>query len=528
MNAQEMGGLPEQWRLAFERDRLGITISNDPAPERRASRMLAAFIVTGLLFLAFPGTLLGVWNLLAISEHRASSGVSVAWIQAHGQAQLFGWVGTFILGISLYFMPKYLGRPITKIGRAWAVWGLWTIGAAWRWAVGVGAEYWRFGLVAAGLLELAAFALAQYLLWFAGKRAQKERAGPTASQGLLFWPVLTGHIALGLALIVNLAISLQVAREGASPIYPPIADRMLLLIALWGFAVPAAWGYSSRFVSVFLGLREPGQRFAGWLAAGVALTMLFVLARQFLLADLLALFLTLGAISALRIFFPPVRPLKRAGVYLHYDVFVRLSYVWLVVGAVLGVLADTLPNQTGLGGASRHAVTVGFLATLIFSIGPRILPSFLNGRELRSPWLMGLTLWLVTLGCLLRVSSESLAYSSTGFAWNLLPVSAFLELGAVLVFVANMGSTLAQPVPAWFSPAGVAANNLVYFYAASFPKTRQVLMEAGLKTLGSVREIPRTLTLREAAEADSADIEKLLGALREFFARREPRRLGRE
>ena len=34
--------------------------------------------------------------------------------------------------------------------------------------------------------------------------------------------------------------------------------------------------------------------------------------------------------------------------------------------------------------ASRHAFAVGFLATLIFSIRPRILPSFLNSRELWS------------------------------------------------------------------------------------------------------------------------------------------------
>jgi hypothetical protein len=33
-------------------------------------------------------------------------------------------------------------------------------------------------------------------------------------------------------------------------------------------------------------------------------------------------------------------------------------------------------------GASRHACTVGFLATMIFAIAPRIPPSFLNSFEL--------------------------------------------------------------------------------------------------------------------------------------------------
>jgi len=76
------------------------------------------------------------------------------------------------------------------------------------------------------------------------------------------------------------------------------------------------------------------------------------------------------------------------------------------------VAADFLPTQQGLGGASRHAVTVGFLATLIFAIGPRILPSFLNGRELYSSALMAAGLWILNLGCGLRVSSEAIAYSA--------------------------------------------------------------------------------------------------------------------
>jgi uncharacterized protein involved in response to NO len=52
------------------------------------------------------GTFLGVWNLLAISSHRSIETVSPAWIQAHGHAQVFGWIGSFILGIGFYSIPK--------------------------------------------------------------------------------------------------------------------------------------------------------------------------------------------------------------------------------------------------------------------------------------------------------------------------------------------------------------------------------------------------------------------------------------
>ena len=132
-------------------------------------------------------------------------------------------------------------------------------------------------------------------------------------------------------------------------------------------------------------------------------------------------------------------------------------------------------------------------------------------------------LWLITLGCLLRVSSEAVAYSLAGVAWNVLPVSAFLELAAVLIFVANMGMTLFQPIPAWFGPGGVAPHLPVYFYVASFPKTKRILIDAGLKTLDRVRDVPRSLSLQEAAEADGVDLQAVQATLRAFFEKRQPR-----
>ncbi|MBI2818286.1 MAG: NnrS family protein [Acidobacteria bacterium] len=525
MSTQTEQRLPPQWQAAFERDRLGVTVSNDPVPERRASRMLAAFIISGLLFLALPGTLLGVWNLIFISQHRAGTAANAAWIQAHGQAQLFGWVGTFILGISLYFLPKFLGRTLTHHRAAWVAWALWTAGTAWRWWVGVSTGNWRLGLVASAILKLAAYAAAQYVLWFAGRRPVKATAMSQAQRAFVFWLALVGFIALGVTLIINLVISVQLATTAEFPVYPPEPDRMLLVVALWGFAAPVAWAYSSRFVSVFLGLRPPFLRAAPAIAVGVVVLCVLALARQFLLADIAAVGLTAAAVWPLRVFERAAKPLKRTGVYRHYGAFVRLSFVWLCVAAIIGVLADVFPHQTGLTGASRHAFTVGFLATLIFSIGPRILPSFLNGRELWSSRLMAATLWLISVGCFLRVSSESLAYSSGGFAWDILPISAIVELAAVVIFVVNMGVTLAQKIPAWFSPEGVSPDNLVYFYTAAFPASRRVLIDAGLKTLAEVRDVPRTLTLREAAEADNADVAGLLDALKAFFADRQPRRV---
>src|ERR1035437_3840332 len=73
--------------------------------ERKKSLMLRAWILSGLFFMALPGTLLGFSNLMAISTHHGLAFLPPAWLEGHGHAQMFGWIGSFILGIGFYSQP---------------------------------------------------------------------------------------------------------------------------------------------------------------------------------------------------------------------------------------------------------------------------------------------------------------------------------------------------------------------------------------------------------------------------------------
>lgn len=125
--------------------------------EEALSRLLMAFITSGLFFMVFPGTFLGVWNLLQISGRESVASISPAWLQAHGHAQVFGWVGSFILGIGFYSIPKMRGRVKGSFAMPWMCWGMWTAGAALRWIANVYLWEWRILLPFSALLELAAF-----------------------------------------------------------------------------------------------------------------------------------------------------------------------------------------------------------------------------------------------------------------------------------------------------------------------------------------------------------------------------------
>jgi hypothetical protein len=137
---------------------------------------------------------------------------------------------------------------------------------------------------------------------------------------------------------------------------------------------------------------------------------------------------------------------KTTGVHPTFPVFVRIAYAWLLVSAMASIAAALWDRAGGLWGASRHALTVGFISTMVFAIGQRVLPAFCGMRVLFSPTLMFAGLALLNSGCVLRVVSEIGAYEGyVPSLWPLLPVSAVIEMTAVTVFAANLLLTFRQP-----------------------------------------------------------------------------------
>jgi len=437
--------------------------------------------------------------------------VSAAWIQAHGHAQFFGWFGTFIIGISLYTLPKFRGSVCRSIPVAWVMWATWSVGVGLRWLGGVQTVVHPAEFRIASALELA---VAVLLIWQVTPSGAKHRQGQAWEA-----PIFAGFTALLMLLVFQLWLT---ARTLASPALPAVSDRILISLAIWTFAFPVVAGYSGKFFPGLIGARPPHR-------TGIRLVLVLVLtaALGFALdSTVLAAVATSVAVAlacwSLRVFHPKVGNPKTTGVYDLYPQFARLAYVWLAVSAILGFGVA----RPGMLGASRHAFTVGFLATLIFSIGPRILPSFLNSRELWSARLMQFSLVLITAGCALRVLAEPLAYGGiAGSAWKVLPVSAFAELAAVLLFGFNVAMSLATPIPAWFGRKHVNDRMSVYWLVSSYPATRKLLVENGLVTLSQAAAVPKSLSLRDAAEADKVPPDTLVQKLGDFFESRLPRSL---
>jgi uncharacterized protein involved in response to NO len=413
------------------------------AREKSLSSVLMTYIVSGLIFMLLPGTFLGVWNLVSISHLQTAESISPGWIQAHGHAQIFGWVATFILGIGFYSIPKLRKMKPFPVWRAWLCWSVWTAGVLLRWAMTIWPWHWRISLPASAILEFAAF-----LLFFTtiGPAHSSLDSGKKPWEPWIY-SVLLGTSGLLLGLLMQLVESVWLALGGDSPSFPHSFDQKYLFVLAWGFLVPFVWGFSARWLPVFLGLRPARKQL--YLAA-IVLDALGVIAALFTSLVSATVLLLGGAILsgwALRFFEPSIRSPKVAGIHRSFPVFIRIAYGWLIVAAALGLWAAVSGAPSpGIWGASRHALTVGFVAAMVFSVGQRILPSFCGMRILASPQLMFAGLSLLMLGCTLRVISEVVAYQSyASWAWNVLPVSALIEMTAVTIFAANLIWTFLRP-----------------------------------------------------------------------------------
>jgi hypothetical protein len=429
-----------------------VTSGTAVATEIALQRLVTIYVVTGLLFLLLPGTFLGVWNLVSISGRRSLGSLSQAWIQAHGHAQIFGWIGTFIIGIGYYSLSKMVRLMPAAVSRGWASWALWTCGITLRWLANVTEWNWRVLLPLSAALELGGFIL--FFVTVRGHRpkpaAGADRSGSAPRSGVDTWMklVIASTICFLLALLMNQGETMLLAVNGAHPEIPHWLDQRYLFLAAWGFPVLAVWGFNARWLPVFLGLREPLKN--GLLAA-LAVCVCGIgaaLFGQFELATVLLLAASIIATIALGVFERSRKPAKTAGVSAAFPHVVRGAYVWLLVAAALGVYAARSDAHGGIWGASRHALTVGFLATMVFAIGQRVLPAFCGMRLLFSKTLMAASLIVLNAGCLLRIASEIPAYEDNlQAAWRILPASAVTELLAVTLFAVNLGVTLVLPPP---------------------------------------------------------------------------------
>ncbi len=387
--------------------------------------------------------------------------------QLHGQAQMVGFIGLFILGTGAQIFPRFLLKatpapwPINT-GAALIVVGLVCRVAG---QLAVDSPLRPLLLALAGLLQAGGIALAVApFLGLARRTIQPS--------GLwLPYPVLG---LTGLALAQGANLWGLAALAGGELVVPGPRDELLVHLELWGFAVPIVLGVSLRLFPRFLILRPPrGGLFRPALAVYALGLLLGVAGYVALDADptgfapwLVAAgaWLELGALGAvvagLRLFETPQRASGAPHVTEPTRLWVRLAYAWLLVGSLLGACAalhaaldleggplGLLGGLTGLVSGSRHAVAQGCLFPLIVGLGARMLPGYSAVMPGRPRLLAGL-MNLLFLAALLRVLGEVLR-AATPWGVALAAVGGLLGTVGFSVFAATLWPTLVPRDRRW-------------------------------------------------------------------------------
>jgi hypothetical protein len=503
-----------------------------PRPEDSIYR---PFFLAGLLVILTVGAGWGVLLLLKIGGGGSFTGVTVHEVNAHGHAQIMGWVGLFIMGFAYQAFPRMwqveLPRPRLALGSLAGV----VLGIASRaTAMMFTGSAWALPLHHAGV-ALQVVAVVTFLaIIIAAFVRSGQRIAPSAAfilnaLGFFFIQTLFSgwHIAMLMAAPTRDALLEQIATYQA-----PLRD-----VQIHGMAMLMIFGVGLRMFPTLFGFAQVRPRRAWWayglLASAVLLEVGLFLAyratesRSFAGA-MLAPWLMLPAGAWLLI--GGWKPWRSAGGPGRADrsrKFVRAAFVWLFVSfGLLLVMPGYLAAYEGAfshayHGAIRHTITVGFVSMMIMGMGAKIVATLkgLDTRQLTALWVPFI---LVNTGCLLRVTLQ-VATDWTPGAFPAIGMSGALELiglgwwAAHLVGMMLKGGALAteslEPPPAY-----LAAYHTVGQTVAWFPETIETLAEIGFTPVRNPvlrRTLARRVTLAQAAAIGRVPLAQLLAVINE-------------
>ncbi|OFX13231.1 MAG: hypothetical protein A2Z18_08265 [Armatimonadetes bacterium RBG_16_58_9] len=473
--------------------------------EKLSGRIYKRFVKAALFFTLTLGTLWGVINLTVIALNRSFQAPNYSAVQSHGHAQTFGWVGLFVMGVAFYTIPKFKGANLRSHKLASATLPLVFVGIIARAVAQPLAANPTYGLIAtaSSVVELAAICIFSALMLDVVRRSTQavEFYDKFVCAGLV-WFLVVGAL--------NVAAMLYLWRAHDN-IVPPAYNLPILHVQVFGFIVNFILGVSLRILPHFMGIRPPLERAANaafWLYnTGVVLR---VLGQPPVVSAVLELGGAALCVHALGVFSRPVESVEIAGVDNSYTRFVRLGYVWflatgamVVGGDIYQLLTGSLPPPAYVG-AYRHAITVGFISTLMMGVAYRVLPIF-NGTELYSAKAMRVSFWLLAIGNIFRVGWQLGTLSGSAIAFAGAGLSGYLELAAMAVFSWNIIKTLCDAPDTFLEDHVVTPRTRVADILDIYPQARLALIEAGFTHMADMPRPPRFVTLGFAAGRHGLD-----------------------
>lgn len=518
--------------------------------DQLADTIYRRFFKAGIAVILTAGAAWGAFLLLRIGLGRSFTAVSIHDINAHGHAQIFGWVGLFVMGFAYQAFPRMRHTSLWRPDLANLSFYLMVFGVTAR-AVGEPLYEWplmRELAISASFAEIVAIALFITVLLRTFQRSGKPYAPHDAYilASLAFFLI---QAAYDLALLYATTTA-----PGRAELLRIIATYQAPLrdLQIHGFALLIILGVGIRMFPALFGFAAPGQR----LVRNALVVLIFAVLGEagcFLIMrrsgnptwamPMYAAMLALAGASILLTFRWGwlAQPAQRD----RSSKFVRAAVAWLHTSMILLALAPlymqwALPSAQNLSdsgqhaaaigfshayyGAVRHAITVGFISLMILGMAAKIVPT-LNGVDIRLLSPLWIPFALVNVGCFTRVAFQ-IATDFGDWAFPVAGISGLLEVSGIAVWGLHLWRIMNGWKPAeqrvLERPARITADDKIGQIVEWYPQTLPLLIEKGFAPLANPvmrRTMAKAVSVRMAAAHHQLNLDTLLAELNDVVQR---------
>ncbi|HYV35894.1 MAG TPA: NnrS family protein [Gemmataceae bacterium] len=533
---------------------MAVPAANNAAKEeindsRLADAIYRPFFKAGIVVVLTLGAVWGAYLLLRIGFTGSFTAVGLHEINAHGHAQIFGWVGLFVMGFAYQAFPRFKHTTLRQPRLAHASLWLMLAGLITRAVLEplAGSMPALVPLaVAASALEVCAvgiFALVLFATW-------RGSGKPLAVYDYYVACALGWFVVQTLYDSIYLAATLMAADRQALLNLVAMWQGSLREIQIHGFALLMIVGVSQRIFPHFYGMATPSKNIS--IAALIVLNTALICEVTGLLLTRSAghgwailwyggALLLAGAVFVLvrswHIFARPEFPDRSLK-------FLRTAYAWLFISLGLLVLLpvyqrlllpllapDSAAAQMGFShayyGAVRHAITVGFVSLMIMGVAAKVVPT-LNGVDVHTLTRLWGPFLLVNIGCSLRVTGQILT-DITETAFPITGVSGLLEVSGLawwgghlwLLMSGRLGGNQPPQAGALQSGQPIEASHRVGEILSLHPELLSIFLDFGftpLKNPLARKFVAGRVTLAQACRFLDIAPAPLLAALNHILA----------
>jgi len=525
-------GVPLERLLNELREASTLPTASAPKVRPRLEDILyRRFFKAGIFFTLTAGATWGAYLLLRIAFARSFTALPINEVNAHGHAQIFGWVGMFVMGFAYQAFPRFRHMRLRLPAVANLSFFLMVAGVALATASEAllkrNAALAYLGLVGGGLEIVAALLFALVMLATLLPITKPMPAYEAYILASLFWFVAQTIASAAYFWATARAPTREALLGLISTYQAPLRD-----LQIHGFAMLMILGVSQRFLPGMYGLPQPSQRLA-WTALPLLQAAIlgeaagfvaFRLTGRIEYAEVLggSILVLAATVATLTSKFGLFRRCAESDRGLK---FIRTAYLWLWVSFALLVAMPIYLRLSGQEfshayfGATRHAITVGFISMMIVGVASKVVPTLLgvDVRKLNPLWP---TFALLNTGCMLRVVFQVLTDFWPG-AFAIAGVSGVLEVSGLAIWGLGLWALMNRQTLAAvrrLAAEDLTQENTVAEVLEAIPQSEKVFVGYGFTAVQNPvlrRTLARSITLGQACRMKGLDAGEFLKAIRE-------------